>query len=316
MEERVQKQVFARGSTNYFNSSAFFPKAVLRDVESLYGFVRLADDFVDAVPQDADGFRRFVAGWRALAAVSETGSKDDSLGTVGMQAIDTNSATAKYDTASANSSANWSAGLSALESTVIGDFVELCRRRNFDPAWTEAFLAAMEADLSKKIYASEAETLSYVYGSAEVIGLYMARILDLPPESDHAACMLGRAMQYINFIRDVAEDSSFGRRYLPLNGAPWPADWLPNQTDAKANPQAWAAFLHGHLERYRQWQSEAEAGYSKIPKRPRAAIRTAGDMYNWTGRVIAADPLVVFERKVKPSKRYIVFKALWNLLAG
>ena len=316
MAERIQKQVFARGSTTYFNSSAFFPKAVLRDVETLYGFVRLADDFVDAVPQDAAGFRRFVAGWRALAAGSEAGSKDGSVGTVGMQAADTKSATAQNDTASASSSADWNAGLSTLESTVIADFVELCRRRTFDPAWTEAFLAAMEADLSKRIYNSEAETLSYVYGSAEVIGLYMARILDLPPEADHAACMLGRAMQYINFIRDVAEDSGFGRRYLPLNGAPWPADWLPNQADAEANPQAWEAFLHGHLERYRQWQSEAEAGYRKIPKRPRAAIRTAGDMYNWTGRVIAANPLLVFERKVKPSKRHIVFRALWNLLAG
>lgn len=88
MAERVQKQVFARGSTTYFNSSAFSPKAVLRDVERLYGLVRLADDFVDAVPQDAEGFLRFVATWRALAAGSTAGHS----GAVGAETADTGSA--------------------------------------------------------------------------------------------------------------------------------------------------------------------------------------------------------------------------------
>jgi phytoene synthase len=46
------------------------------------------------------------------------------------------------------------------------------------------------------------------------------------------------------------------------------------------------------------------------------AVRTAGDMYNWTARKIAADPFVVFERQVKPKRTRIVLQALWNGLRG
>ena len=64
------------------------------------------------------------------------------------------------------------------------------------------------------------------------------------------------------------------------------------------------------------WQAEAEAGYHFMPRRARLAVRTAGDMYNWTARQIAADPFVVFDRPVKPKKARIVMQALWNGLRG
>ncbi len=271
--------MFKQGSTTYFNSSLFFAPAMRTDVFALYGFVRVADNLVDSVPQDADGFRRFEDRYRRAMAGTPA------------------------------------------EDPIIDDFVDLSRRLNFDPAWTDAFLASMAADLTKRFYATEEETLDYIYGSAEVIGLFMARIMRLPEESFHAAQRLGRAMQFINFIRDVAEDAGFGRRYLPLNRVgerllDVPEDWLPDRNWAEANPAAWRAYLSGHLVRYQAWQAEAEAGYRYIPRRPRMAVRTAGDMYNWTARQIAADPMVVFARKVKPRRGRIVVQALWNGLRG
>ena len=279
MSDGVQARVFKAGSTTYFNSSLFFPPAMRAEVFTLYGFVRVADNLVDAVPQDAEGFRRFVAQYRTARTGTPTGD------------------------------------------TIIDDFVALARRLEFDPAWTDAFLASMEADLTKRFYRTEAETLAYVYGSAEVIGLYMARIMRLPAEAWPAARMLGRAMQFINFIRDTAEDAGLGRRYLPLERAEKrlldvPDDWRPTPEWAQANPDRWRGFLQGHLERYAAWQAEAEAGYHFIPRRPRMAVRTAGDMYNWTARQIAADPYVVFVRKVKPRKARILLQALWNGLRG
>ena len=74
-------------------------------------------------------------------------------------------------------------------------------------ATRRVFLGSMAADLTRRFYRTEAETLEYVYGSAEVIGLFMARIMRLPEEALPAARMLGRAMQFINFIRDAAEDA-------------------------------------------------------------------------------------------------------------
>ena len=52
-------ETFRQGSKTYFNSTRFFPEPVRSDVFLLYGFVRTADDFVDAVPQDRNGFERF-----------------------------------------------------------------------------------------------------------------------------------------------------------------------------------------------------------------------------------------------------------------
>ncbi len=279
MGSGLQRQVFKTGSTTYFNSSLFFAPAMRAEVFALYGFVRTADNFVDAVPQQGQEFARFVARYRAALA--------------GMPAGD----------------------------PIIDDFVALARRRGFDPAWTDAFLASMEADLSKRTYRTEEETLRYVYGSAEVIGLFMARIMRLPEEALFAAQRLGRAMQFINFIRDVAEDAAMGRRYLPLERdgrrlLEVPDEWLPDGAWAQANSTQWTAFVQRQLDRYRTWQADAEAGYRFIPRRPRMAVRTAGDMYNWTARQIARDPLVVFAHKVKPAHARILLRALWNGLRG
>ncbi|HPJ56779.1 MAG TPA: squalene/phytoene synthase family protein, partial [Kiritimatiellia bacterium] len=65
MSGRSQAQVFKAGSTTYFHSSLFFAPAMRDEVFALYGFVRTADNFVDAVPQQAEAFARFAARYRA-----------------------------------------------------------------------------------------------------------------------------------------------------------------------------------------------------------------------------------------------------------
>jgi phytoene synthase len=267
--EQIHRRTFRQGSRTYFNSSLFFPQEVRRDVFALYGFVRVADDYVDSIPQDSDGFYRFKASYqRALKQ-----------GPIGDPIIDA--------------------------------FVELAGRKRFDPAWTEAFLHSMELDLSKKEYDRLEETLEYIYGSAEVIGLFMAKVMDLAPESFPRAEMLGRSMQYINFIRDIDEDRTLGRRYLPLEGTPLESldpDYV------RSRPVQFSEFLRHHLDKYRVWQQEAEEGFHYIPRRYLIPIKTASDMYNWTARTIEKNPLVVFERKVKPSKGRIWWTVLANLL--
>jgi len=271
----VHFKTFKSGSKTYFNSSLFFPATVRREVFALYGFVRVADDFVDRVPQDGDGFRRFTAAYRRALK----GERADS--------------------------------------PIIDDFVELARRRGFDPAWTDAFLHSMELDLSKAGYDTPEETLEYIYGSAEVIGLFMARIMDLPEASYPHARMLGRAMQYINFIRDIDEDRGLGRRYLPLKATALESLAGPRGIDpetARRHPDAFREFLRHHLALYRGWQAEAEKGYRYIPRRYLIAVKTAADMYNWTARQIERDPPVVFRRKVKPSRGRILFCVAANAL--
>jgi phytoene synthase len=264
----IQYNTFKTGSKTYFTSSLFFPDSVKRDVFALYGFVRVADDYVDAVPQDREGFLNFRRSWERARSGEKTGNG------------------------------------------IVDDFVELCLRKGFQTAWVEAFLDAMEADLSKKNYDTVDDTLRYMYGSAEVIGLFMARIMDLPEQALPYARLLGRAMQYINFIRDINEDLGLGRRYLAL--ARTGLSELSAEA-ARSDPRAFASFVEHHLGLYRAWQTEADKGFALIPRRYRVPIKTASDMYSWTARIIARDPLVVFSRKVKPGKARIILRALANL---
>jgi phytoene synthase len=268
--DKQSHRIFKKGSRTYFYSSLFFPPAVKNDVFTLYAFVRTADDLVDSVPQDADGFYSFIKKYRM--SMAGTNSNDP----------------------------------------IIDNYIRLAKRRKFDPAWTEAFFYSMEMDLHKSRYNSIEETLEYIYGSAEVIGLFMTRIMNLANESHHAACMLGRAMQYINFIRDINEDIGLGRRYLPTGGF---ALSDISESAARENPVEFGRFIREQIVLYRAWQAEAERGFYLLPKRVRIPVRAASQMYKWTSSVIAGDPMIVFRKKVKPSVWRVVASVLAGLLA-
>ena len=194
---------------------------------------------------------------------------------------------------------------------IIDAFLELQRRKQFDPAWTEAFLDSMEHDLSSSTCDTLDEVLTYIYGSAEVIGLYMARIMDLSEEAFGYAAMLGRAMQYINFIRDIKEDLAIGRRYLPL--AQSGLSSLDSEY-TRQHPQQFCDFIRAEIKRYQLWQKEAEKGYRYIPRRYRIPIMTAADMYCWTAQQIAKDPFIVYVKRVKPPKARILRKGIAHSL--
>ena len=271
MDKQV-KQLFKRGSRTYFISSLFFPKAIYEQVSTLYAFVRKADNFVDAVPQDVEGFRNFRIAYQKAWQGIPSGD------------------------------------------VVIDGFVVLARTKNFQPAWIEAFLDAMAADITTKTYETLADVEAYMYGSAEVVGLMMARILDLPAASYAYAQRLGKAMQYINFIRDVAEDLSLGRTYLPQ--AELRACGLESLAAQHVlqHPVQFRAFMHMQIGRYQAWQVESQRGFAYIPRQLCIPIKTAADMYGWTARCIAAKPLQIFRRKIKPSVLRVLGTGLLNML--
>lgn len=294
-----QKATFQRGSKTYFNASRFFPPHLRERVYTLYAFVRRADDFVDAQPQDAEGFYRFRAYTEWALGLNFRQS---------VQALSLDRASRGFQQPAANDPAPDEPA--PADRAVIDAFVELGRTVGFAPEWTVAFLDAMEADLTKKNYETLDECLTYMYGSAEVIGLFMSRCMELPEAALEPARLLGRAMQYINFIRDVAEDRDLGRRYLPLEGE---SAAIIDPIWAHAHHERFSTWLRSHLAHYRGWQQGAIKGYRYIPYRYRIPIMTAADMYWWTAEVIEKQPLVVFQKKVKPSKNRIFVQFFLNM---
>jgi phytoene synthase len=264
--------IFKQGSKTYFYSSLFFPSYTKKDVFTLYGFVRKADDYVDSIPQNVNGFYEFKN--KYYDAIN--GKKTNDI--------------------------------------VIDSFVNLMEKKKFDPSWVDAFLYSMEMDIKKSRYGTLDETLEYIYGSAEVIGLMMAKIINLPDESLEYAKYLGRSMQYINFIRDISEDIILGRIYFPTNEMNSYGILNLDYDFIKEKPNEFKNFIHKQLCYYCKWQKFAEDGYKYIPKRYLISIKTASEMYNWTAEQIFKNPFIVYQSKIKPQISQILSTTVMNII--
>ena len=252
--------IFKKGSKTFYTASRFFPKEIRQDVSILYAFVRVADDYVDQIPQDKSGFLNY----RKL----------------------TNQAFR------AGSSTN----------NIINDFVILSKKYKFEKKWVDTFLDAMESDIHKKKYNTYKELENYMYGSAEVIGLMMARILKLPKKADSAARLQGKAMQLINFIRDIKEDLTLKRQYIPQEDL---RRFGIKSLTNNINEQSFKKLVEFQIERYRQIQNDASKGFKYIPFIKRIPITTAASIYEWTANKIEENPQIVFKQKIKPSKERV-----------
>lgn len=266
--------IFRAGSKTYFYSSLFFPRDVREDVFILYSFVRKADDFVDAIPQQVDAFLTFKEHYHRAEQGEVTGD------------------------------------------LVVDSFARLAEEREIPAVWVDAFLRSMELDTIRNTYTSYDELDAYLYGSSEVIGLMMAKILRLPEESYGAARSLGKSMQFINFIRDIAEDLELGRTYFPQQELA--ACDLPSLAyeETIKRPENFRKFIRRQVAHCGRWQEHGEKGYRFIPKRYLIPIKTASEMYSWTAAQIWADPFVVYRRKVKPSISQILRRIACNSVAA
>jgi phytoene synthase len=282
--QSLEQQIFRRGSMTFYAGAKLFPKEIRQDVERLYSFLRVADDYVDSLPAQPKKFLALRRAWN-------TAQSDPHF-----DAIPTPT--------------------DSVDERVIKNIVQLTRTYGFDPAWIESFWDSMQADLDGKTYQTLDDTLAYMYGSAEIVGLMMSRIMHVPPQADEYARLQGRAFQWINFIRDIAEDNALGRCYFPAQDLQkFGLKDLSEQT-ARANSRAFKDFMHYQIMHYREWQTAAHSGLRHMPSLFRPGLTTATRMSDWTATQIAVNPLVVFDRKVKPGKARILAAGLRQFIAS
>lgn len=85
----------------------------------------------------------------------------------------------------------------------------------------QSFLKSMKADLYKTEYTTKEEYDSYIYGSADVVGLMCLKVFvngdtEKYEELKSAAMRLGSAFQKVNFLRDLKDDiDNLDRSYFP-----------------------------------------------------------------------------------------------------
>jgi len=103
---------------------------------------------------------------------------------------------------------------------ILHSFQMTVNQYKIDHALIDAFLYSMELDLGKHTY-DRASYETYIYGSAEVVGLMCLYIFCDGNQAQYealkpAAKSLGSAFQKVNFLRDVKADfEGLDRMYFP-----------------------------------------------------------------------------------------------------
>jgi phytoene synthase len=287
------RQIAAENGRTYFLATRLLAPDQRPAVHALYGFARHADDILDELNPALDVSARA----ERLQALSD----------------------------------RFFAGGDPHDEPVLAAVGDTVRRYGIGADLFEDFLASMRMDLTVTDYPDRPALDGYMRGSAEVIGLQMLPILGTAStaiaadEAAPYAAALGRAFQLTNFLRDVAEDLTRNRIYLPADElAAFGVDrelmtWchLHRRTDARVR-DALAAQHHVTREIYRF----AADGIALLAPRSRPCVTTALTLYSEILDCIEDSGFSVFSQRatVGMTRRLLVagggLLRAWRVRAG
>ncbi len=271
---RQCRQINARDGKTFFLATRLLAPRQRPAVHALYGFARRADDILDDFDTVHD------TQWRSRQ----------------LQQLSTH----LFNLLVENHRCDKDPTLTAVADTA----------RRYDIGWNlfDDFLTSMRMDLTVTDYADRAALERYMYGSAEVIGLQMLPILGtVGPREDAApyAAALGKAFQLTNFIRDVDEDLTRGRVYLPADElAAHGVDrellqWC--HTEQRTDPRVRRALAEQHSIA-RGVYSQAEHGVDLLAPASRPCVAAALSLYAQILDQIERSDFQIFGRRAVVGK--------------
>ena len=163
-------------------------------------------------------------------------------------------------------------------------------------------IRGVESDLVKTRYQDFDELREYCYRVASVVGLVCLQIFQYPPQDGAAAreyaVDLGLAMQLTNIVRDVREDWSMGRVYLPQDEMAR-FGYTEEQLGAGIHNDAFVELLRFQGQRARAYY---RSGFRLLPylsRRSRACPAALGAIYSRVlDRIEASGYNVLGERRI------------------
>ena len=183
--------VARREAKNFYPSFLLLPADRRRSMCALYAFMRRADDIADG-PGDPGSKRAALSGWRA-----------------DLQRL----------------TGDWP-GWPALADTVA--------RHGVPTRYLAEVIDGVAMDVEPGTFATFPDLYAYCYRVASAVGLCCLHIWGFRSENGRAESLAescGLALQLTNIIRDVREDASNGRVYLPQDDL----DWFGVTTEDLAN---------------------------------------------------------------------------------
>ncbi len=149
-------------------------------------------------------------------------------------------------------------------SKYISDFTYTVKKYGIPKVYFSELIEGVATDIRKKKYYNYEELDVYCYKVASVVGLIMTKIFGY--SDDRAldyAIILGKAMQLTNILRDVADDYSMGRIYLPKEELD---SFRYSEADIKNKlvDERFRALMKFQINRARDYYMEAEKGISML----------------------------------------------------
>ncbi len=231
-----ERAIIRRHSKSFAMAARLLSPAVRGHAEKLYAWCRYADDAIDLAPTPL----------AAVVALADLRADLDAI----------------YAGRPVNSPAG------KMLATVVSD-IRLPRE------YPDELLAGMAMDAAGTRYRTLDELLLYCHRVAGVVGLMMCHAMGVADERAAVpAGHLGIAMQLTNIARDVAEDWSRGRLYLPL-------DWLSGEPpqDRPLEDATTAPVVRRLLDVADRYYASGEAGLIHLDRRSRLAVRVARTVY-------------------------------------
>lgn len=247
---RLCRESLSRNSRSFSWASLLLPAAARDPVAVVYAWCRRCDDAIDEVPAHEQA--------QSLARLA-----------------------AEVDALYAGEPMN---------DLVLSAFQVVVQRYRIPRVYVDELLQGFAMDATNVRYDTQAQLLLYCYRVAGVIGLMICHVVGLTDEAQLGrAAHLGMAMQLTNICRDVVEDWSRGRRYVPAELLPADA---PSPAGREPFPRALAPSfaepvgrLLSEAERY---YASADEGIAALGFRSALAVRMARRVYAAIGSVIAS----------------------------
>lgn len=179
------------------------------------------------------------------------------------------------------------------------EVVSMLERRKIPSALPAAIIDGCLMDLESIRFEKWEDLEGYIWKVACAVGLVSIRLFGCTePESETYAVSLGKALQITNILRDVNEDLSNGRLYLPLETL---SRHGLTETDlpVPAGDRRFATFATEMADRAQAHFDEAAA---TLPKGDRAALKPArimSEIYETLLHAMRADGFRVFEKRYR-----------------
>ena len=175
------KNVTEKYSTSFSLATRMLDQSIRSDIYNIYGFVRFADEIVDTFHQYPK---------KELFDRFEENLNHSLRNKISLNPI-----------------------LNSFQMTV--------NKYNIDLDLIRAFMRSMRWDLYKKKYLNKKDYKTYIYGSADVVGLMCLKVFVKGDDKKYNdlrenAMSLGSAFQKVNFLRDLKNDHNILKRsYFP-----------------------------------------------------------------------------------------------------